>query len=77
MRPSSRVWRNCAYPLPRSPSRLAAGTRQSVNDSSRVSEADQPTLEYFLETVNPGVPDGTRIVVISGETRPAPSVRSR
>ena len=31
-----------------------------------MSEAHQPTFEYFAETVNPGVPDGTRIVEISG-----------
>ena len=34
---------------PRSPSRFAAGTRQSANDSSRVSEAFQPTLEYVVD----------------------------
>lgn len=31
-----------------------------------MSEAFQPTLLYFLETVNPGVPDGTMIDEISG-----------
>src|SRR6516162_5768433 len=65
-RPSSSVRRNCAYPRPRSPSRFAAGTRHPEKESSRVSEAHQPTFEYFAETVNPGVPDGTRIVEISG-----------
>ena len=30
-----------------------------------MSEAFQPTLEYFFETVNPGVPDGTMIAEIS------------
>ena len=65
-RPSSSVARNWAYPRPRSPSRFASGTRHPSNDSSCVSDADQPTLEYFLATVRPGVPDGTRIVEISG-----------
>ena len=50
MRPSSRIRRNCAYPRPCSPSRFAAGTRQSVKDSPRVSEAFQPTFEYFGAT---------------------------
>jgi hypothetical protein len=45
MRPSSRIDRNCAYPRPCSPTRFSAGTRQSANDSSRVSEAFQPTFE--------------------------------
>jgi hypothetical protein len=30
-----------------------------------VSEADQPTLEYFFDTRNPGVPAGTTIAEIS------------
>ena len=62
MRPSSRIERNWAKPRPCSPSRLALGTRTSENDSSRVSEAFQPTLEYFFDTVRPGVPAGTMIV---------------
>src|SRR6476660_4551303 len=61
MRPSSRIDRNWAYPRPRSPTRFAARTRQSANDSSRVSEAFQPTFEYFFDAVNPGVPAGTMI----------------
>src|SRR5215472_9898214 len=65
-RPSSSAARNWAYPRPRSPSRFASGTRQPSNDSSCVSDAAQPTLEYFFATVRPGVPDGTRIVEISG-----------
>ena len=48
------------------PSRLAAGTRQSAKDSSRVSDAHQPTFEYFGATVNPAVPAGTTIAEISG-----------
>src|SRR5215218_2445648 len=64
MRPSSRIDRNCAYPRPCSPTRFSADTRQSENDSSRVSEAFQPTFEYRWPTVNPGVPDGTRIAEI-------------
>src|SRR5215467_505610 len=66
MRPSSRVRRNWAYPRPRSPRRFDSGTRQPSNESSWVSEDDQPTLEYFGATVKPGVPDGTRMVEISG-----------
>ena len=31
-----------------------------------MSEQDQPTLEYLGATVNPGVPDSTRMVEISG-----------
>ena len=31
-----------------------------------MSEAFQPTLEYCVATVKPGVPDGTMIVEISG-----------
>jgi hypothetical protein len=46
-------------------SRLALGTRQSSKDSSWVSEAAQPTLEYFAATVKPGVPAGTMIAEIS------------
>ena len=42
MRPSSRVRRNWANPLPCSPRRFASGTRQSLKDSSRVSLACQP-----------------------------------
>ncbi len=43
-RPSSRMARKLAKPRPRSPSRLAAGTRQSVKVSPWVSEACQPIL---------------------------------
>ena len=43
-RPSSSVARNCPNPLPRSPSRLASGTRQFTNDSGCVSDACQPSL---------------------------------
>jgi hypothetical protein len=56
---------NWAYPRPRSPSRLASGTRQPVKDSSWVSDAFQPTLEYFFDTVKPGVPAGTMMAEIS------------
>src|SRR3954463_587338 len=65
IRHSSRIDRTCAEPRPRSPTRFSSGTRQSLNDSSRVSEAFQPTFEYRCPTVNPGVPDGTRIDEIS------------
>ena len=36
-----------------------------MNDSSWVSDAFQPTFEYFGATVSPGVPDGTTIAEIS------------
>src|SRR4029079_18647150 len=54
-----------AWPRPPPPTRFAAGTRQSAKDSSRVSEAFQPTLEYFFDAVKPGVPAGTMIEEIS------------
>jgi hypothetical protein len=63
--------RNWAYPRPRSPTRLDTGTRTSSKNSSRVSDADQPTLEYFLDTRRPGVPAGMMIAEIS--RRPATS----
>ena len=47
------------------PNRFARGTRQSTNDSSRVSDALHPTLEYFLATVKPGVSTGTKMAEIS------------
>lgn len=31
-----------------------------------MSDASHPTFEYFLDTVNPGVPDGTMMAEISG-----------
>ena len=65
IRPPSRIDRNCAYPRPRSPSRFSAGTRHPSNDSSRVSDALHPTFEYGADTVKPGVPVGTMIVLIS------------
>ena len=43
-RPSSRMARKLAKPRPRSPSRLASGTRQSVKGRPWVSEACQPIL---------------------------------
>ena len=36
-----------------------------MKDSSRVSEAFQPTFEYGGATVKPGVPEGTMIAEIS------------
>ena len=37
-----------------------------------MSDAFQPTFEYFFDTVKPGVPDGTRIDEISLRPRPRP-----
>ena len=64
-RPSSRMWRNCAKPRPRSPSRFDSGTRQSSNVRPCVSEACQPILRYGGWTSNPAEPDGTMIAEIS------------
>ncbi len=50
---------------PGSPSGLVSSARQSSKDSSRVSEASQPTFEYFFDTVKPGVPAGTMMAEIS------------
>ena len=35
---------NCWKPRPRSPSRFPSGTAQSLNESSRVSDACQPSF---------------------------------
>src|SRR5207245_6082751 len=77
IRPSSRIWRNCAYPSPASPRRFSSGTRQSLNESSWVSLARQPTLRYDGPTSNPGVPEGTTIEEIclrSGVSWPVTAV---
>jgi hypothetical protein len=66
MRPPSRIVRNCLSPWPRAPSRFSSGTAASTNDSSRVSDARQPILRYFLERVKPGVSCGTMMFEISG-----------
>ena len=44
IRPPSRISRNCLKPSPRGPSRLPSGTAASSNDSSRVSDARQPSF---------------------------------
>ncbi len=43
-------------PLPSSPSRFSAGTRQSLNTTSEVSLARMPSLFSFFPGRNPGVP---------------------
>src|SRR5215468_1859742 len=55
---------------------LTSGTRQSLNASSLVSEAHQPTLEYLAPTVSPGVCAGTMIEVISGLSSDRPVMAS-
>ena len=75
-RPSSRMARNWANPRPRSPSRFASGTRTSSKDSGWVSEACQPSLSYAGSAVNPGVPAGTMMALISGRSSPPPPVRA-
>ena len=55
---------------------LPAGTRQSLNDNSLVSEAHQPPFEYFAPTVRPAVPDGTMIEEISGLPPDLPVIAS-
>jgi hypothetical protein len=44
MRPPSRICRNCLKPSPRGPRRFPSGTSQSSNESSRVSDARQPSF---------------------------------
>ena len=72
IRPSSRMARNWAIPRPRVPTRFCSGTRHWWKCRPWVSEECQPSLRYARSTVNPGVPAGTRIALISGE----PSGRS-
>ena len=60
MRPPSRLDSAMARPLPRGPSRLAAGTRQSRNVTPQVSEARMPILCSVRSTMKPGVSVGTR-----------------
>ena len=65
MRPSSRMARKLRNPSPRSPRRLAAGTRQPSKTRPWVSEACQPIFRYGGSTVSPGVPDGMTMALIS------------
>jgi hypothetical protein len=44
IRPPSRISMNCRKPRPRSPRRLPSGTAQERKESSRVSDARQPSL---------------------------------
>ena len=48
----------CAKPSFSAPTRFSTGTRQSVNVSSAVSEARQPSLSSGAEMWNPGVSVG-------------------
>jgi len=59
IRPPSSAAIAILNPRPSSPSRFAAGTRQSSNTSSAVSEARMPSLSSVFETVKPGVPFST------------------
>ena len=52
-------------PAPRSPRRLASGTRHPLNERPCVSDVCQPILRYGGITVRPGVPAGTMIAEIS------------
>ena len=49
----------CPKPLSSAPTRFAAGTRASTNDSSAVSEQCHPILRSDRSTVKPGVPFST------------------
>ncbi|MNQ49993.1 hypothetical protein D3C85_639180 [compost metagenome] len=60
MRPPSRLDRAMLRPLPRSPSRFAAGMRQLSRVTAQVSEARRPILCSLRSTVKPGVSVGTR-----------------
>src|SRR5581483_1932321 len=46
-------------PPPRCPTKFDSGTRQSVNDSGRGSDAFQPIFRYGSPGSYPGVPFGT------------------
>ena len=46
-------------PMPSRPIRLAAGTRQSSNTSSEVSDERTPSLSSFFPDRKPGVPRST------------------
>ena len=56
---------NWRKPLPRSPSRFPSGTLAPWNESSRVSDACQPSLCIGAEISYPGVPFGTMMFEIS------------
>ena len=51
MRPPSRISRNWRKPSPRAPRRFSSGTSTFSNESSRVSEARQPSFFIGAETV--------------------------
>src|SRR6266850_1507861 len=59
MRPPSRVDRASLKPPPASPSRFAAGTRQSWKTSCAVSDPRMPSLRSSLPTLKPFVPFST------------------
>ena len=56
---------------------VSAGTRQPVKESSRVSEAHHPTLEYSGPGTNPAVPFGIMIEEISLPPRSSRPVMAR
>ena len=60
MRPPSRISRNCRKPSARGPSRFASGTVHSLNESSRVSDARQPSLSVWDDQVRDLVVAGAR-----------------
>ena len=61
MRPLSRMRSVSTKPMPSRPSRLAAGTRQSSNASSEVSEERTPSLSSLRPARKPFVPRSTTI----------------
>ena len=65
IRPPSRICRNCWKPAPRGPRRFPSGTRAPWNESSRVSEARQPSFCIGSEITYPGVPFSITMFEIS------------
>src|SRR5512143_2084819 len=59
MRPRSRILSVSTKPMPSRPIRLPAGTRQSSNTSSEVSDERTPSLSSFFPERKPGVPRST------------------
>jgi hypothetical protein len=55
IRSGTNTWAISRKPPCSAPIRLRAGTRQSANDSSAVSEQSQPILSSLRDTVKPGV----------------------
>src|SRR5436305_931233 len=68
IRPPSRISMNCANPRPRSPRRFPSGTAHCANESSRVSDARQPSLCIGPDSA--GQRAGARAAVLLGNRDP-------